>query len=121
MHRDHDLLAIGGKLNQFAEIALGFAEVLDHVVSTHLTECWRHLEYLISIVESQTDNGNYRQFNLQSHWHTIDYEGTVPWTPYDVDETLAYLRERGHEAPFDRATADDSQDQLAKGNQRGRK
>jgi len=44
---------------------------------------------------------------------SLDYEGTVLWTRYDVDETLAYLRERGHEAPFDWTTGDDLQDQLA--------
>ena len=52
------------------------------------------------------------EFNLQSHWHTIDYEGTVLWTRYDVDETLAYLRERGHEAPFDWTTGDEPEDQI---------
>ena len=34
-------------------------------------------------------------------------------TRYDVDETLAYLRERGHDAPFDWTTGDDAEDQIA--------
>lgn len=54
------------------------------------------------------------EFNLQSHWHTIDYAGTVLWTRYDVDETLAYLRERSHDAPFNWTTGDSPEDQLAK-------
>ena len=52
------------------------------------------------------------EFNLQSHWHTIDYDGTVLWTRYDVDETLAYLHERGHESAFDWTTGDEPEDQL---------
>jgi hypothetical protein len=40
------------------------------------------------------------EYCLDSDWKSPDYQGTVCWTSYDVDEVLSYVRERGIVAPW---------------------
>ena len=52
------------------------------------------------------------EYNLSSDWKTTDYAHTVLWTRYDIEEVLAWLHERGHEAEFDWTVGDEPEDDI---------
>ena len=52
------------------------------------------------------------EYNLSLDWNTIDYAHTVVWTRYDVEEALAWLRERDHECSFDWTVGNEPEDDI---------